>query len=108
MKRPWNPEQGLELLEQAHQEFERRMGPGLDTVIEVEDRISESHYYGARAEISKQIHSPSLAPFLLQKNTPFTILFLCHDSNRHRGSVFMRMGKTHKLRLQLHLYLKEV
>ena len=57
-KRPWNPEQVLALLEQANQEFEKLMGPGLDTVIEVEDRISESHNYGARAEISKQIHSP--------------------------------------------------
>ena len=57
-KRPWNPETVLELLEQAHQKFERRMGPGLDTVIEVEDRISEPHTYGARAEINKQVHSP--------------------------------------------------
>ena len=56
-KRPWNPEQVLELLEQAHQEFEKFMGPGLDIVIEVEDRICKSHTYGARAEISKQVHS---------------------------------------------------
>lgn len=55
-ERPWKPETVLALLEQAHQEFEKRMGPGLDTVIEVEDRISESHNYGARAEISKQVH----------------------------------------------------
>ena len=56
-KRPWKPETVLELLEQAHQEFESRMGPGLDTVIEVEDRICEPHNYGARAEINKQVHS---------------------------------------------------
>ena len=56
-KRPWCPETVLELLEQAHQEFERLMGPGLNTVIEVEDRICEPHNYGARAEINKQVHS---------------------------------------------------
>ena len=57
VKRPWSPEMVLELLEQAHQEFERLMGPGLDAVIEVEDRICEPNDLGARAEINKQIHS---------------------------------------------------
>ena len=56
-KRPWHPETVLALLEQAHQEFENLMGPGLDTVIDIEDRICEPNNYGARAEISKQIHS---------------------------------------------------
>ena len=56
--RPWKPKAILELLEQAHQEFEKLMGPGLDTVIEVEDRICEPNNLGARAEIDKQIHSP--------------------------------------------------
>lgn len=56
-ERPWKPEMVLELLEQAHQEFERLMGPGLDIVIEVEDRICEPNNLGARAEISKQVHS---------------------------------------------------
>ena len=56
-KRPWPPEIVLELLEQAHREFEKRMGPGLDTVIEVEDRICEPNNLGARAEINKQVHS---------------------------------------------------
>ena len=56
--RPWKPEAVLELLEQAHQEFVRLMGPGLDIVIEVEDRICEPNNLGARAEINKQIHSP--------------------------------------------------
>ena len=56
-KRPWTPETILELLEQAHQEFERLMGPGLDIVIEVEDRICEPNNLGARAEINKQVHS---------------------------------------------------
>ena len=55
--RPWKPETVLELLEQAHQEFESLMGPGLDTVIEVEDRICEPNNLGARAEINKQVHS---------------------------------------------------
>ena len=55
--RPWKPETILELLEQAHQEFERCMGPGLDTVIEVEDRICEPNNLGARAKINKQVHS---------------------------------------------------
>ncbi len=55
--RPWQPETILELLEQAHQEFERHMGPGLETVIEVEDRICAPNTLGARAEINKQIHS---------------------------------------------------
>ena len=55
--RPWNPETVLNLLEQAHQEFERLMGPGLDTIIEVEDRICEPNNLGARAEINEQIHS---------------------------------------------------
>ena len=39
--RPWKAETVLELLEQAHQAFEKLMGPGLDTVIEVEDRVCE-------------------------------------------------------------------
>ena len=56
-KRPWKPEEVLELLEQAHQEFEKHMGTGLDTVIEVEDRICEPNNLGARAEINKQVHS---------------------------------------------------
>lgn len=56
-ERPWKPETVLEFLEQAHQEFERRMGPGLDTIIEIEDRICEPNNYGARAEINKQVHS---------------------------------------------------
>ena len=56
-ERPWGPETVLELLEQAHQEFERLMGPGLDIVIEVEDRICEPNNLGARAEINKQVHS---------------------------------------------------
>ena len=55
--RPWSPETVLELLEQAHREFERRMGTGLDTVIEVEDRICEPNNLGAQAEINKQVHS---------------------------------------------------
>ncbi len=55
--RPWKPETILELLEQAYQEFEKRMGAGLDTVIEVEDRICESNNLGARAELNKQVHS---------------------------------------------------
>ncbi|MCY3740903.1 MAG: hypothetical protein OXH00_07775 [Candidatus Poribacteria bacterium] len=55
--RPWKPEKILELLEQAHQAFERLMGPGLGIVIEVEDRICEPNNLGARAEINKQIHS---------------------------------------------------
>ncbi|MDE0324173.1 MAG: hypothetical protein OXN27_09660 [Candidatus Poribacteria bacterium] len=55
--RPWKPETVLELLEQAHQEFESLMGPGLDTVIEVEDRICEPNNLAARAEINKQVHS---------------------------------------------------
>ena len=56
--RPWKPETILELLEQTHQAFERLMGPGLDTVIEVEDRVSEPNSLGARAEINKHVHSP--------------------------------------------------
>ena len=56
--RPWKPETILELLEQAHQAFERLMGPGLEIVIEVEDRICEPNNLGARAEINKQVHSP--------------------------------------------------
>ena len=56
--RPWKPETILELLEQAHQAFEKRMGPGLDSVIEVEDRICEPNGLGASAEINKQVHSP--------------------------------------------------
>ena len=56
-RRPWSPETVLELLEQAHRKFERRMGPGLDTVIEIEDRICEPNNLGARAEINKQFHS---------------------------------------------------
>ena len=56
-ERPWKPETVLELLEGAHQEFERRMGPGLETLIEVEDQICEPNNYGARAEINKQVHS---------------------------------------------------
>ena len=61
IERPWKPETVIALLEQTHQEFEKRMGPGLDTVIAVEDRISESHSYGARAEINKQIHSDQIS-----------------------------------------------
>ena len=56
-KRPWKPETVIELLERAHQKFEKCMGPGLDTVIDVEDRICGPHNYGARAEINKQMHS---------------------------------------------------
>lgn len=56
-QRPWKPETVLELLEQAYQEFESLMGPGLDTVIEVEDRICEPNNLGARAEINKQVRS---------------------------------------------------
>lgn len=56
-KRPWSPKTVLELLEQAHREFERRMGTGLDTVIEVEDRICEPNNLGAQAEINKRVHS---------------------------------------------------
>ena len=55
--RPWSPETVLELLEQAHHEFEGRMGPGIGTIIEVEDRICEPNNYGARAEIDTQVHS---------------------------------------------------
>ena len=55
--RPWKAETVLELLEQAHQAFEKLMGPGLDTVIEVEDRVCESNNLGARAEINKRVHS---------------------------------------------------
>lgn len=67
--RPWKPETILELLEQAHQEFERLMGPGLDTVIEVEDRICEPSNLGARAEINKQIHS--------HQNYTIEVKFIC-------------------------------
>ena len=56
-ERPWSAETVLELLEQAHQKFEKLMGPGLDTIIEVEDRICEPNSLGARAEINKQVHS---------------------------------------------------
>lgn len=55
-ERPWTPETVLELLEQAHQEFESLMGPGLGIVIEVEDLICEPNNLGARAEINKQVH----------------------------------------------------
>ena len=48
--RPWKPETVLKLLEQAHQAFERLMGPGLGIVIEVEDRICESNNLGARRD----------------------------------------------------------
>lgn len=54
-ERPWSPKTVLELLEQAHGEFERHMGPGLETIIQVEDRICEMNNYGARAEINEQI-----------------------------------------------------
>lgn len=57
-KRPWSSKIILELLEQAHQEFEKLMGPGLNTIIQVEDRIGETNNYSARAEINKEIHSP--------------------------------------------------
>jgi len=57
-KRPWKPETVLQLLEQAHQEFEKLMGAGLDIIIEVEDRICEPKKYGAWSEVHKQIHSP--------------------------------------------------
>ena len=67
--RPWKPETILELLEQAHQAFERLMGPGLDTVIEVEDRICEPSSLGARAEINKQIHS--------HQNYTIAVKFIC-------------------------------
>ena len=56
-KRPWRATTVLEILEQAYQEFEKLMGPGLDTVIQVEDRIGEPNNYSARAEIKKQIDS---------------------------------------------------
>ena len=55
VERPWSPEMVLGLLEQAHREFERHMGPGLETIIQVEDRICEMNNYGARAEINEQI-----------------------------------------------------
>ncbi len=67
--RPWRPETILELLEQAHQEFEKLMGPGLDTVIEVEDRMCESNNVGARAEIRKQIH--------FQQTSIIEVKFIC-------------------------------
>ncbi len=60
-QRPWKPETVLERLEQAHQEFESLMGPGLDTVIEVEDRICEPNNLAARAEINKQVHSAAVS-----------------------------------------------
>lgn len=56
-KRPWSPKIILELLEQAHQEFEKLMGPGPNIVIQVEDRICKPNNYGARAEIDRQIYS---------------------------------------------------
>lgn len=68
-KRPWSPETVLELLEQAHREFERRMGPGLDTVIEVEDRICGPNNLGARAEINKQVHS--------EQESTIDVKFIC-------------------------------
>ena len=56
-KRPWSPKTILELLEQTRHEFEKLMGPGPDTVIQVEDRICEPNNYGARAEINREIYS---------------------------------------------------
>ncbi len=56
-KRPWSPKTILELLEQAYQEFEKLMGPGLDTIIEVKDRVCEPNNLGARTEINVKVHS---------------------------------------------------
>ena len=68
-KRPWTPETVLELLEQAYHEFEKLMGPGLDIIIEIEDRICAVNKLSARAEINKAIHS-------LEDNT-IEIKFIC-------------------------------
>ena len=67
--RPWKPETILELLEQAYQAFERLMGPGLDTVIEVEDQICAPNSLGARAEINKQVHS--------ERDSTIKVKFIC-------------------------------
>lgn len=56
-KRPWGATTVLELLEQTHQEFEKLMGPSLETIIQVEDRIGEPNNYSTRAEIKKQVGS---------------------------------------------------
>lgn len=56
-KRPWSPKTILELLEQAHQEFEKLMGPGLDTIIEVKDRVCGPNNHSARTEINVHVHS---------------------------------------------------
>ena len=74
--RPWKPETILELLEQAHQAFERLMGPGLDIVIEVEDRTCEPNSLGARAEINKQVHS--------DRDYTIAVKFICKFP-RHYG-----------------------
>ena len=56
-KRPWGPKTVLELLEQAYHEYEKLLGPGLDTIIEVKDWVCEPHNQGARTKINIQIHS---------------------------------------------------
>ena len=56
-RRPWSPKTILELLEQAYQEFEKLMGPGLDTIIEIKDSVCEPNNHGARTEINIQVHS---------------------------------------------------
>ena len=58
VKRPWSPKTVLELLEQVYQEYEKFMGPGLNTTIEVRDNVCESNNHNARTEIKIQVRSP--------------------------------------------------
>ena len=74
-KRPWGATTVLEILEQAYQEFEKLMGPGLDTVIQVEDRIGEPNNYSARAEIKKQIDSAEKINIEVKIICEFPILY---------------------------------
>ncbi len=56
-KRPWSPKKVLELLEQVYQGYEKLMGSGLDTIIEVRDIVCEPNNHSARTEIKIQVHS---------------------------------------------------
>jgi len=47
-ERPWSPETILELLEACYREYYEMMGPGLKTLIEVEDKLSPSGKRAAR------------------------------------------------------------
>ena len=60
-KRPWSPKTILALLEQAYHEYEKLMGPGLDTIIEVKDRVCELNNHGARTEINIQVHASEMS-----------------------------------------------